>query len=78
MEVVVESPPPPPPVQVEVVPAPPSPEHFWIAGYHRWDGRAYVWVPGRYDRRPHAGAVWRPARWEARGRGRVWVEARWE
>ena len=38
---------PPPPRPVEVAPAPP-PVHrdwVWVAGYHRWNGHAYVWVP---------------------------------
>jgi hypothetical protein len=77
-EVVVESePPPPPPVQTEVVPAPPAPDYYWVVGYHRWYGGRYVWVPGRYERRPHAQAQWETAHWEVRGRGRVWVEGRW-
>ena len=40
----------PPPRPVERIP-PPPPEHrdwAWHAGYHRWDGNAYVWVPGTY------------------------------
>ncbi|MGO8995556.1 MAG: hypothetical protein ACLQVI_19785 [Polyangiaceae bacterium] len=77
-ELIVQgAPPPPPAVQVEVTPPAPSPEHFWIAGYHRWDGHAYVWVPGRYERRPHPGAEWRAAHWEPRGAGHVWVEGTW-
>jgi hypothetical protein len=76
-EVVVESPPPPPPPEVEVVPASPGAEFVWVGGYHRWEGRRYAWVRGRYERRPHAQARWEGAHWEARGRGRVWVEGRW-
>jgi len=77
-EVVVEAEPPPPPAaQVEVVPASPGVEFFWVGGYHRWEGGRYVWVPGRYERRPHPAARWEGAHWEARGRGRVWVEGRW-
>jgi hypothetical protein len=77
-EVVVESAPPPPPPEVEP-PPPPSPgvEFVWVGGYHRWDGRRYVWTRGRYERRPHAAARWEGAHWEAHGRGRVWVEGRW-
>ncbi len=78
-EVYVESepPPPPPPAEVEVVPASPGVEYVWVGGYHRWDGRRYVWTRGRYERRPHAQARWEAAHWEARGRGRVFVEGRW-
>jgi hypothetical protein len=78
-EVVVESdPPPPPPPEQEVVPASPGVDYVWVGGYHRWDGRRYVWVRGRYEHRPHANARWRAAHWEARGRGHVWVEGRWQ
>jgi hypothetical protein len=77
-EVVVEyDPPPPPPAEVEVVPVTPGPEFIWIGGYHRWNGRHYVWIPGHYDRRPHEGARWEHGHWEGRGRGHVWVEGRW-
>jgi YXWGXW repeat-containing protein len=70
-------PPPPPPAEVEVIPAPPGPEFVWIGGYHRWNGRRYVWVRGRYEHRPHSRAHWEASHWEARGRAHVWVEGRW-
>src|SRR5438105_13635428 len=53
---------PPPPLVVETAPAPPSPSHAGIGGYHRWDGRTYVWLRGR-------SAV-------PRGHYRVWVPGR--
>ncbi|HZU85365.1 MAG TPA: hypothetical protein VE987_20680 [Polyangiaceae bacterium] len=78
-ELVYESePPPPPPPVVEVTPAPPGPDFVWIAGYHRWTGRHYVWVRGRYERAPRARARWVGPHWEARGRAHVWVEGRWD
>jgi hypothetical protein len=77
-DVAYESPPQPPPPETEVVPASPGPDYVWLGGYHRWDGHRYVWVRGRYDRRPHPNARWSAAHWEKRGRGHVWVEARWE
>jgi hypothetical protein len=78
-EVVVEAEPPaPPPPENEVVPASPGVEFFWVGGYHRWDGSRYVWVRGRYERRPYSDARWTSAHWEARGRGHVWVEGSWE
>jgi WXXGXW repeat (2 copies) len=77
-EVVVEGEPPPPPaVVVETVPAAPGPEFFWVPGYHRWWGGRYVWVTGRYERRPHSAAVWEGAHWEARGPRHVWIEGHW-
>jgi hypothetical protein len=55
----------------------PSREHVWIGGYHRWDGRAYVWEPGRWDRPPRPHAVWVAPRWTHRHDGWVFVEGRW-
>jgi hypothetical protein len=55
----------------------PSPRHVWIAGYHRWDGHAYVWTTGRWELPPHEHAVWVAPRWEHRGGGYVFVEGRW-
>ena len=55
----------------------PSGRHVWIGGYHRWDGHAYVWVPGRWDLPPRPHAVWVAPRWVHRGRGWVFIEGRW-
>ena len=41
---------PPAPI-VETRPVRPGPEFEWIAGYHRWDGARYVWVPPETSRR---------------------------
>ena len=27
----------------------PGPGYVWIPGFHSWDGRAYLWRPGRWD-----------------------------
>ena len=75
---------PPPPLQAEVVPAPPPPPRgahvrpwVWQAGYWRWNGRAYRWVPGHYVRGPRVGAVWVPGQWVVvRGRY-VWHAGHW-
>ena len=67
---------PPAPI-VETRPARPGPEFEWIAGYHRWDGARYVWVPGRWDHRPHPGAHWVAHRWVHRNGGYVLVEGHW-
>ena len=69
----------PPAPPHEVIPAPP-PEHrdwAWHAGYHRWDGRAYVWVPGAYEQPPHPHAHWVDGHWAHRGGGYVWIEGHW-
>jgi hypothetical protein len=67
---------PPAPI-VEVRTAAPSPRHVWIAGYHRWDGAAYVWVPGRWDVPPRPHAVWVPGHWVHARRGWYFAEGRW-
>jgi hypothetical protein len=67
----------PPPPRHEVIPASPHPGWVWQAGYHRWDGHAYVWVPGAYVEPPHAHARWVPGHWAHRGGEYVWVEGHW-
>lgn len=62
---------------VEVRTVAPSPRHDWIGGFHRWDGRAYVWVPGRWDLAPRARAVWVPGHWRHTRHGWYWIEGRW-
>jgi hypothetical protein len=74
-EVVVRVAPPRPLVEKRVVA--PGPGYVWIAGYHRWDGGAYVWVPGRWDRPPHPHAHWVAHRWVHRHGGYVLVEGHW-
>ena len=67
----------PPTAVVETVPAPPSSGYVWVGGYHRWDGNAYVWTPGRWDRPPHEHARWVAHRWVHRNGGYVLVEGHW-
>lgn len=55
----------------------PSRRHVWIAGYHRWDGRAYAWEPGRWEVPPREHAVWVAPRYQHRHDGYVFVEGRW-
>jgi WXXGXW repeat (2 copies) len=55
----------------------PSGRHVWIAGYHRWDGNAYVWTPGRWELPPREHVVWVAPRWRHRHDGWVFVEGRW-
>jgi hypothetical protein len=68
---------PPPPRRVEVIPASPGPGYGWHAGYHRWDGQRYVWVPGTYERTPYEHARWVEGHWDHRGGGYVWREGHW-
>jgi hypothetical protein len=67
----------PPRARVEVRTVAPSPRHVWIGGYHRWDGRAYVWVPGRWDLGPRPGAVWVAGHWKNTPDGWEWIEGHW-
>lgn len=68
----------PPRLRVEHRPRAPGRDYVWIGGYHRWDGRAYAWEPGRWEAPPHAHAVWIAPRWEHRHDGYVFVEGRWK
>ena len=77
VKVRIYAPAPPPPPPVEVVGVAPSHRHVWIPGYHRWENRAYVWVPGRWALRPRARAKWVPGRWDRHTKGWYWVEGRW-
>jgi YXWGXW repeat-containing protein len=67
--------PPAPIAEVRVVA--PGPGHVWIPGFHRWDGRAYIWVPGRWDLPPRPGVVWVTGHWRHHRHGWYWVEGRW-
>ena len=57
----------PPPARVVVVPTPRH-GYVWAPGYWRWNGRAHVWVDGRWLRERH-GYHWVPAHWEENRRG---------
>lgn len=67
----------PPPVRVERPGPRPHPGWVWIGGYHRWDGRAYVWVPGRWAAPPRPHAVWIGGHWRHERGGWYWVEGHW-
>lgn len=68
--------PPPPPVAERVVVSP-GPGYVWVPGYHAWDGNAYVWRPGRWDRLPPGRRAWVPGHWVHTRRGWRWVEGHW-
>ena len=67
----------PPRIRVERRGPPPSPGHVWQRGYYRWDGAAYVWVPGRWEIGPRAHARWAEGHWRHGRRGWYWVEGHW-
>lgn len=68
----------PPAIQTEFLGTAPGPDYVWIRGYHRWEGNAYVWTPGRWERPPHARAKWVEGRWRHDRNGWYWVEGRWK
>ena len=67
----------PPAAIVEHRSARPSPKHVWVGGYHKWDGRAYAWEPGRWEVPPREHAVWVAPKWEHRHDGYAFVEGHW-
>jgi hypothetical protein len=69
----------PPVAIVETRPVAPGARHVWIAGYHRWDGAAYVWVPGRWELPPAHRRAWVAGHWaQHRQNGWYWVDGRWK
>jgi hypothetical protein len=55
----------------------PGPGYVWIAGYHRWNGATYAWVPGRWERPPRPRAVWVAGHWIQERRGWYFVDGHW-
>lgn len=74
-EVVVKIAPPAPIVETRGVA--PGAGYIWIGGYHRWNGTAYVWVPGKWELPPRPRARWVPHHWVHRNGGWVFVEGHW-
>jgi hypothetical protein len=74
-EVIIRTAPPRPLVEHRAVA--PGQGYVWVGGYHRWDGNAYVWMPGSWMRAPHAHAVWVAPRYEHRHGGYVFVAGHW-
>ncbi len=68
----------PPPPEFEAIGISPGGGYVWIAGHHAWRGDVYVWVPGRWERRPYEHARWVPGEWDHNHHGWYWVEGRWE
>jgi hypothetical protein len=69
--------PPIPPPRMEPVPPLPHGAYIWRPGYWRWNGRAYLWVPGRYLIRQPGWHEWVQGRWVMRGGGWVWIDPYW-
>jgi hypothetical protein len=73
------TPPPPPPARIEAPPEPPDGAFVWRPGHWTFEGREYLWVPGEYVERPHAGERWVTGYW-ARGAqgGWIWIPGHWQ
>ena len=56
----------------------PDKDHVWIPGYHKWDGKVFVWVPGHWEARPNPKAKWEPTRWRHDHDQWVFEEGRWK
>ena len=51
--------------------------YVWTNGYHRYDGRAYIWSPGSWQQPPRRNARWQQHRWHKRHGEYVYQEGRW-
>ncbi|MBZ5596373.1 MAG: hypothetical protein LAP39_29360 [Acidobacteriia bacterium] len=67
----------PPRAEIERRAPPPSRNYVWVSGYHRWDGNAYAWTPGRWEQPPRRHAHWVAHRWRHHRGGWVLVEGHW-
>ena len=67
----------PPVEQVEVIPAAPGPNYFWIRGHWHWENGRHVWIPGHYEGH-RTGSRWVPARWAANGPEWELIPGHWE
>lgn len=75
---VVAQPPAPPPPPPEVVVYQPGPNYVWVPGYYAYDGRAYVWIGGRWARPPHRRYHnYRAPHWENRSGNYVYIQGYW-
>lgn len=79
--VVIYAPSAPPAPQTETQPPPPSAgaSMVWQAGFWKWSGQKYEWVPGRYVATPNTALPnWVPGHWDQQPQGWVWTEGHWE
>lgn len=67
----------PPAVRVEHRGARPSKEHVWVGGYHKWDGKAYAWEGGKWEKPPQAHAVWVAPKYTHEKDGYRFSEGHW-
>jgi hypothetical protein len=68
----------PPPLRYERRPPMPGAGYVWIDGFWNWDRGRYVWVPGRWDRPPYAGAYWSHPHYDHYADGWHFHEGHWD
>ncbi len=57
---------------------PPRHGYMWEPGHWHWDGRQYVWFPGRTVTMRQSYHRYVPGYWAQRGPRWVWIPAHWE
>ncbi len=68
----------PPPPRREVIVERPGPRYVWVSGYHRWDGRQYVWAPGMWVLPPQPYyRRWVAGHWRHVHGGWMWMAGHW-
>jgi hypothetical protein len=70
--------PPPPPIRYEVRPPMPAEGYAWVDGYWGDRGGRYVWVPGRWQQPPYAGAYWTHPHYDHYQQGWQVHEGHWD
>jgi hypothetical protein len=77
---VVQQPPPAPTsAPYENVPARPSNDSVWVAGYYDFvGGSQYQWVPGHWETPPPGARSWVNPMWQPTGNGYTYVRGHWQ
>ena len=68
----------PPAAVVETRAVAPGPGYVWVGGFHRWNGKAYVWAPGHWVVPPRPHGVWVAGHWAHSHHGWWWKDGHWK
>lgn len=68
----------PPPIRYERRPPPPGEGFVWTDGYWGTQDGEYVWVPGRWQQAPYAGAYWSHPHYDHYNQGWRMHEGHWD
>lgn len=68
---------PPPAARVEARPASPGADYGWIAGQWIWNGAAWQWKSGRYERIPTGYSEWVSGEWKPAAFKWYWQDGYW-